>query len=393
MLADWSGKLELLVIQPSPFCNLDCDYCYLPNRSDRRRMSIATLETLVAKVFAARLPCPQLSAIWHAGEPLAVPRAWYEDAFAVFSRSCPREVELSHHFQTNAYLLDARWCDFIQQHDVRIGVSIDGPRWLHDRRRHTRDGRGTHARVLRGIQALKAAGISFHAICVLTRESLAVPDAIFDFFAELGPSSLCFNVEEVDGTNARSSLQDMPRAELDAAYRSFFTRILERLRAAPNAFRVREVDGVLAALRHPRYGTLSRNSQNEPGHILSVAWDGTYTTFSPELLGVHHPRLTDLAFGNVTRDPLPPRADDVRYKSVCAEIASGVARCRKECRYFDFCLGGAPANKLGETGRFDTTETMFCRLTQKATVDVVLERLDKELDAQATDRPGARALV
>ena len=247
--------------------------------------------------------------------------------------------------------------------------------------------------MLRGIRALEAAGISFHAICVLTRESLAVPDAIFDFFAELGPSSLCFNVEEVDGTNARSSLQDMPRAELDAAYRSFFTRILERLRAAPNAFRVREVDGVLAALRHPRYGTLSRNSQNEPGHILSVAWDGTYTTFSPELLGVHHPRLTDLAFGNVTRDPLPPRADDVRYKSVCAEIASGVARCRKECRYFDFCLGGAPANKLGETGRFDTTETMFCRLTQKATVNVVLDRLDKELDAQVTDRSGARALV
>jgi uncharacterized protein len=378
-LADWAGKLELLVIQPSPFCNLHCDYCYLPNRSDRRRMSLQTLETLARKVFEGRLPSQQLSVIWHAGEPLAVPRAWYEEAFATFSRLRPYGLELSHHFQTNAYLLDSQWCDFIRKHGVRVGVSIDGPDWLHDRRRRTRDGRGTHARVLEGVKALKDAGISYHAICVLTCESLAEPDAIFDFFAELRPTSVCFNIEEMDGANARSSLQEIPARQLDSTYRAFFERMLDRLGRTPDVFRVREVDAVLSVLRDPKYGRRSANSQNDPGRIITVGWDGSYMTFSPELLGMSHPRLGDLRLGNVMRDPLPPRANDARYRAQCDEISRGIDACREHCQYFDFCAGGAPANKLGESARFDATETMFCRLTQKLTTETVLNALDRDL--------------
>jgi uncharacterized protein len=114
--------------------------------------------------------------------------------------------------------------------------------------------------------------------------------------------------------------------------------------------------------------------------MLNIAWDGSFTTFSPELLGARHPRLGAFSLGNVLRDALPPAAN-ARYPAQCGEIARGVENCRAQCRYFDFCLGGAPANKLGELGRLDGTETMFCRLTQKATVDVVLAALDQDLVA------------
>lgn len=92
-----------------------------------------------------------------------------------------------------------------------------------------------------------------------------------------------------------------------------------------------------------------------------------------------HAELGTLSLGNVLRDPLPPLPQASAYRRQRDEIARGVARCRKECKYFSFCLGGAPANKLGELGRFDGTVTMFCRLTQQAVVDVVLAALEKDL--------------
>ncbi len=377
---DWCGKLELLVLQPSPFCNLNCDYCYLPHRDEVRRMDLGTLEMAARKIFGAGLPARELSVVWHAGEPMAVPRGWYDEAFALLAQLCPRQVRLTHHFQTNGVLIDARWCEFIKAHDVHIGVSVDGPAWLHDRHRRTRTGRGTHARVMRGVEALRSAQIPFHVICVLTRESLSHADEIFDFFLALRPTCLCLNVEEVEAENVRSSLADADSAGVESAFRAFMRKAVARVKASPAGMRLREIDTVLSALRDPRFGTLTGNSQNQPGRMLNIAWDGSFTTFSPELLGARHPRLGAFSLGNVLRDALPPVANAL-YPVQSGEIARGIENCRTQCKYFDFCLGGAPANKLGELGRLDGTETMFCRLTQKATIDVVLAALENDLVA------------
>ena len=94
------------MVQPSPFCNLDCDYCYLPSRDDSRRMEFGTLQALLFKIFQAGLPSPRLSVVWHAGEPTAVPRDWYERAFALIQRYRSRDVALTHHFQSNGVLID-----------------------------------------------------------------------------------------------------------------------------------------------------------------------------------------------------------------------------------------------------------------------------------------------
>jgi uncharacterized protein len=373
---DWRGRLQLLVVQPTPFCNLDCSYCYLPDRDNRKVMASSTLETLARKVFAAHLPAPQLSVVWHAGEPLVVSITWFGEAFASIARHCPPGINVTYHFQTNGVLIDDRWCDFIQAHPVRIGVSIDGPAWLHDRHRKTRNGDGTHARVMKGIERLKAHSIPFHVICVLTRESLEHPDAIVDFFADLGCAELCFNIEEVEADHRTSSLQG---GEIELAFRAFFDRAIERSCQTPAAMRVREIDGVLGALRDPSFGNARGNSQNEPGRILSVAWDGSFNTYSPELLGQRHPQLGTLSLGNVLHDDLVPAADHPLFERIDAEIREGIERCRAECKHFDFCGGGAPANKLGERGHFACTETMYCRLTQKAVTDCVLSALERDL--------------
>jgi uncharacterized protein len=343
-------------------------------------MSFDVMEAAVRQAFAEDLPAAELSVVWHAGEPLAMPKSWYLEAFRRIDRLRPSSVRLRHHIQTNAVLIDTDWCYFFRTHDVRVGISLDGPGFLHDSRRKTRDGKGTHAKVMRGVDNLNQAGISFHVICVLTRNSLAYPDEIFDFFAALNIRQLCFNIEEIEAENSSSSLQD---DGVEEEFRAFFRRIVERLKEQPNSFRIREIDAVLSALRDPAFGTLAGNTQNRPGFILTVGWEGSFSTWSPELLGQNHPIFGNMALGNVLYDEIASAIRSERFAAMQAEIDAGTRRCRADCKYFDFCLGGAPSNKLAETGSFDATETMFCRFTQKAIVDVVLEMLDHELPASS----------
>src|SRR4051812_48193554 len=118
--------ITLLVLQPSPFCNINCDYCYLPNRTSTRRMSMEVLENAVDKTFASDLVKKELTLIWHAGEPLAVPISWYEEAFSRIKERAPADKKIMHSFQSNGTLINQAWCDFIKRENVFIGLSVDG---------------------------------------------------------------------------------------------------------------------------------------------------------------------------------------------------------------------------------------------------------------------------
>src|SRR5438132_12875981 len=134
------GPLELLVLQPTPFCNLDCSYCYLPDRQSTRRMSRDTLEATFRWTFSSGLARQPFTLLWHAGEPLVLPVAYYEEAVEALNRHNEQQIPVRQSFQTNATLLTAEWCEYLCRHQVHVGVSVDGPEFLHDRHRRTRRG-------------------------------------------------------------------------------------------------------------------------------------------------------------------------------------------------------------------------------------------------------------
>ncbi len=368
--------LALLVIQPTPFCNIDCDYCYLPTRNDKSRMHMETLRAALQWVFAGGLIGEDLSIVWHAGEPLVLSPDYYRQAFAVINELCPPEVTVRHSIQTNGTLIDDGWCELIRGAEINVGLSVDGPAWLHDQHRRTRSGRGTHDAVMRGLKKLQAHDIPVHAICLLTRESLRHADGLFDFFIGCGIRDVGFNIEEIEAAHDRSSL-NAPGVE--GEFRAFFLRLMERLRAAPGLLHIREVDDVLRALRHPQFGKLGSNCQNTPFELVSISWDGQIGTFSPELLGTRHPAYGSFTLGSVFTDRLADIIEGPRYRRIADDLAAGLAACRRECTYFPFCRGGAPANKLAENGSFASTETLYCRLTQKLVIECVLHALERDL--------------
>src|SRR5258708_9586672 len=103
------APLGLLVVQPTTFCNIDCSYCYLSHRAENHRMDVATVRAIARFLRGVELPDAELSIVWHAGEPLTAPVAFYETAFEAL-RSDAGTTLFRHHFQTNARLINDEWC-------------------------------------------------------------------------------------------------------------------------------------------------------------------------------------------------------------------------------------------------------------------------------------------
>ena len=200
--------IELLILQPTPFCNIDCSYCYLPFRSDKSRMSADVMTATFRRCADSGHVGDQISLVWHAGEPLVLPPDYYLEAFALAEKHLPKGTQITHCFQTNGMLINDAWCDLLSRPDVTVGVSIDGPKALHDANRVTRSGKGTWDTAIKGIGKLREREINFHVISVLTRESLFFPDELFDFYLTNGAYDICFNVEELEGVHGETSLAD-----------------------------------------------------------------------------------------------------------------------------------------------------------------------------------------
>ncbi|HEY6815170.1 MAG TPA: cyclophane-forming radical SAM/SPASM peptide maturase GrrM/OscB [Croceibacterium sp.] len=378
--------MQLLIIQSTTFCNIDCSYCYLPLRSSKSRFDLELIPLLVQKLSDADLLDRQLSVAWHAGEPLVLPSAYYRSAMDLFSTHIPEGVEARHAFQTNAILLTDEYADFFLETGSMVGVSIDGPAELHDARRRTRDGKGTHERAMAGVRRLRDRGIRPSCISVLTAQSLERPDEIYDFFKDLGVSQAGFNIEEIEGVNASSSLSP---PEMYERVRAFFARLHERAAADPEPLRIRELEQAKGAAIGGLLGAVGGSNENNPLSIISVDSDGRISSFSPELLQV--PGETDIyTFGDVRSIDFTTLWQNNRFVDINGQIQSGVARCKAECGYFDACHGGAPANKLAENGTFDSTETMHCRLAKQALLDALEDAMVTQLQKQRQRRLVAR---
>jgi uncharacterized protein len=246
MLNLMGAKTELVVIQPTPFCNINCRYCYLPSRSSKERMEDKTLSRTFEVLFASPFLSDHISIVWHAGEPLTLPPSFYERAFQLAEQFNTRGVHIRHCFQTNGMLINQSWCDFFNRHNVHVGISLDGPQRIHDAYRIDRKERGTYDRVMHGLNLLQQNDIQPSVIMVLTRDALACPDEIWQFFTEHGLTHLAFNVEEIEGTHTSSSLV---AGDTVAQYRRFFTRFLELRDMCENPPFVRELDLLIDKLK------------------------------------------------------------------------------------------------------------------------------------------------
>jgi len=380
--------MGLLVIQPSPFCNINCDYCYLPNRTDTRRMDFAVLERVMDKVWASGLVQSPFSLLWHAGEPLAVPISWYEQAFEIINRYPMANEYVTHSVQTNGTLVTDKWCEFLNRHRVEVGISIDGPREVHDHHRKTRSGEGTFDKAMRGLECLKRNGVPFGVVSVISDISVDRPDEMYEFYREHGITGIGFNIEEVEGANASSSLG---RSGGHGRIYSFLKRFYERNKADGFPLNVREFQNAERNILEPGWSSRPDgnyyNQEADPFGMVNVDCFGNFSSFSPELLGQPTEKYGSFNFGNLITGTLFDATVNEAFRHVLTDIEAGNIKCSETCEFFRYCGGASPSNKYYENGTFDSTETHQCISTVKIPMRIVLEDLENELGITDTVTP------
>ena len=371
--------LDLLVIQPTSLCNLDCSYCYVPDRLNSQCLPISLLEKLFHAVRSSSMAREQeaIDILWHAGEPLAAGIDFFRQALTTAEHLLGDRYRLRHSIQTNGTLVTPAWCDLFQDKEVAIGVSIDGPAELHDANRKTLGGGGSFGRVMRGVELLRAHNIPVNVLAVLSSQNIDRPDEMFNFFVDRQLRRIAFNVEEIEGPNLHSSLLRGTSgfAGARSRYRFFMGRIAELNKLNGWPLTIREFLSLAQLIQKWRESPthIPDAPEQRMGAILTMTREGTVYTWSPELASGLPGTSDRFSLGNI-RDVRSVAEFFVteRARAIQREIDHGVEMCRKQCEYFSVCGGGSPANKFYERGTFATTETLKCALQTQELVEVIL---------------------
>jgi len=181
-----------LLAKPSgSTCNIDCTYCFFLSKealypNDRSRMSAATLEAYIRQLLESHR-VPEVTVAWQGGEPTLMKLEFFEHAVELVEKYRQPGQTVKHTFQTNGLLLDDAWCTFFKQHDFLVGLSVDGPRELHDTYRLDRRGKGTFDLVMKGWRALRRHDVDFNILCTVNAANQHHGRAVYRFFRdELG---------------------------------------------------------------------------------------------------------------------------------------------------------------------------------------------------------------
>jgi uncharacterized protein len=371
---------RLIILQPTPYCNINCSYCYLGHRDDKRLMSDAVIEALREKIFRRLSPQSEPIVVWHAGEPTAAPIGWYEHAYERLLDVAPPRTSFA--MQSNGIAINDKWIDLFRRTNTNVSLSIDGPQRFHDARRRTRNGKPTWQLAINALKRLQNAGFDPSVITVLHPDGLDCPETYYAFYRDHGVTQVSFSVDELEGANKSSSFAGK---DFKPAITAFLIQMLELAYRDNFPLHIREVERIAQMLAGVK---LSENEQVDPWAALVVAADGSVSTFSPEFMEMKAPAYDDFVFGNILDGNLNDFAQRVSFLRASSEIAMGLSACKASCRHFAVCGGGSPVNKLSERGDMKTTETEFCRLTTQASADALFSFLQRV--SERSERPSQR---
>ncbi|MFL5925692.1 MAG: radical SAM protein [Gaiellaceae bacterium] len=141
-------------------CNLDCEYCFFLSKemlypSSRFRMAEELQVAYIRQLLEAHRHAPEVVVAWQGGEPTIMGLDFFRRSIALLREQARPGQRILNTLQTNATLLDDEWGVFLKENDFLVGISIDGPRDIHDTYRVDKGGKPTYDRVIRGLDVLK----------------------------------------------------------------------------------------------------------------------------------------------------------------------------------------------------------------------------------------------
>jgi uncharacterized protein len=354
-----SFGIRHVVMQPTTRCNLNCEYCYLPDRRLPLKMSPTVAAAVARSLERSAHP---ISIVWHGGEPLALGLRDFGELLDTFS-SLQETGLAGHNIQTNGSLITQKWCELFAHYEFDVGVSLDGD-FDHNGGRLTWDGNSTHKMTMRGLGLLQENGICFSVIAVVSERNVHAAAELYRFLCSTGCQSIGFNVIEREGAS-RSG-----KALGDSDVRQFWSDLLGVWLKDPK-IPTREFEQCRSWLESPVDAGESGDDYVYRELWPTVNYKGDVVVLSPELAAATDSECARFVVGNVLEEDLYDIAARSGAMPYVMEFMEGVSACKASCLHFGFCGGGQASNKFFELGDFRGTETTACRQTKKFLLDAV----------------------
>lgn len=356
------------MIKPSGAeCNIDCDYCFYLHKTDlldhkpHARMDEVTLEQHIRQYIESQTG-DEVVFSWQGGEPTLMGLAFYQKVVQLQRKYARPHQRIENDLQTNGIALDDEWIKFLKANGFHVGLSIDGPRELHDSHRKTRSGKPTFDLVMKAAKMLVDAQVPFAALCVVNRDNALHPKAVYRFLVdEVGAQRVQFNAA-VEPKFFKSSapakieassipIQDSPRAKPDHPlsvvtpwsvdpddYGKFLSGVWDEWLATD--FGRVHVNLFETAIAQAAGMPAQTCTQAEfCGKGLAVEHDG-------EVFSCDHFVYPDYRIGNVHDKHLGDMAFSAEQESFGMAKRDTLPKQCKQCDYLKLCWGECPKNRL-----------------------------------------------
>jgi uncharacterized protein len=290
--------------------------------------------------------------VWHGGEPLLAGQRFFDDVVRIQHVNHRDGLEYLNSVQTNGLLVDEHWTGLFRTGQFGIGLSLDGPAWVHDRQRRLPGGGLTHARVEESLRAMRAAGLSIGLSSVVTRHSLQDPRAILRYFDGLGVEMVDF----LPMTTLSADLAEHPLLVTPKEFLRFMDEILDEwLALGDSRVMVRQFENIIAGICG-NTPTLCTFSGRCGGH-LSIDFDGSVYPCDAFM------RYPEFRLGNVLENSLGDVLASSHYRDFRKCIMELPVSCG-DCGIADACHGGCPFERYSRSeGHFHATYP-FCETRQ-----------------------------
>lgn len=204
---------SILIKPASANCNMDCKYCFYKCLSSHREeyskgfMKEETLETLVREAIA--YADGSLTFAFQGGEPTLAGLDFFQKAVEMQQKYNNKKLQIENTIQTNGLLIDEKWARFLGDHHFLVGLSLDGPKKMHDRYRKDATGQDTFARIMHSVQLLEQYHVDYNVVTVVTNDTAKQASFLYKFwkrnhypFVQFIP---CMDeIKRQDGTQERS---------------------------------------------------------------------------------------------------------------------------------------------------------------------------------------------
>lgn len=340
-------------------CNLDCTYCFYLEKAKlypdqaRTAMPDEVLESFVRQYIASQSG-PVVTFAWQGGEPTLMGLPFFERAVALQKQYADGR-HIDNAFQTNGVLLDDRWGAFLAEHRFLVGLSIDGPRDLHDRYRVDRGSHPTFDRVMRGLEVLKRHNVAFNTLTCINRQNARKPLEVYRFLREIGSGHIQFIpiVERLAAVPSADGLTlPLPEDPAEARvapftvgardYGAFLCAVFDEwVRYDVGRVYVQGFEVALGAWlgQNPSLCVYSRTC----GDAMAIEHNG-------DLYACDHYVYPEYRLGNILETPLVELAASPSQHHFGQDKCTTLPRQCRECPVRFACNGGCPKHRFCETG-------------------------------------------